>query len=107
MFISFLSMFRATICPSSGETAVFMQHFVLVIHSTLHTRQSSIQNNKYQVLHQYSCFSWWLAQSRPKQAQKRNKHTKKNFAPIWLYLQDISHVFADDTTKLTFLKALL
>jgi hypothetical protein len=24
-------MFRATVCPSSGETAVFMRHLVLVI----------------------------------------------------------------------------
>jgi len=31
MFISFLSMFRATVCPSSGETTVFMRHLVLVI----------------------------------------------------------------------------
>jgi hypothetical protein len=28
MFISLLYMFRATICPSSGETIVFMQHLV-------------------------------------------------------------------------------
>ena len=27
-------------------------------HSTLHTRQSSIQNNKYQVSQKHSCFSW-------------------------------------------------
>jgi len=31
MFISFLYMFRATMCPSSGETTVFMLQFVLVI----------------------------------------------------------------------------
>jgi len=30
MFISFLYMFRATMCPSSGETTVFMRHLVLV-----------------------------------------------------------------------------
>jgi hypothetical protein len=28
MFISFLYMFRATICPSSGESTVFMRHLV-------------------------------------------------------------------------------
>jgi len=50
MFVSFLYMFRATMCPSSGETTVFMRHLVLVIlygwlsgrqggmiHFTLHT----------------------------------------------------------------------
>jgi hypothetical protein len=101
MFFSFLYMFWATTCPSLEETTVFMRHLVLVIlHgclvcrvewnsiSTLHTRQSSIQNNKYQVLHKYSCFSQWWAHSRPKHVEKRNKHTKKNCAPIWLYLQD-------------------
>jgi len=31
MFISFIYMFRATMCPSSGETTVFMRHLVLVI----------------------------------------------------------------------------
>jgi hypothetical protein len=29
-----------------------------------------------------------MAHSRPKHAEKRNKHTKKNCAPSWLYLQD-------------------
>jgi len=31
MFISFLYIFLATMCPSSGETTVFMRHLVLVI----------------------------------------------------------------------------
>jgi len=31
MFISFLCMFRATMCPSSGEITVSMRHLVLVI----------------------------------------------------------------------------
>jgi hypothetical protein len=30
-FISFLYMFRVTVCPSSAETTVFMWHLVLVI----------------------------------------------------------------------------
>jgi hypothetical protein len=36
---------------------------------TLHTRQSSTQNNKYQVSHKHSCFSWWWARSRPKHVE--------------------------------------
>jgi len=31
IIISFLYMFQATVCPSSGETTVFMGHLVLVI----------------------------------------------------------------------------
>jgi hypothetical protein len=56
-------------------------------HSTLHTRQSSIQNNKYLVSHKYSCFSWWWEHCHPKHVEKTDKHTKKNSAPSWLYLQ--------------------
>jgi hypothetical protein len=53
MFIVFLYVFRATMCPSSGEIIVPMRHLVFVtlygwlsgmqdgIHSALHTRQSS------------------------------------------------------------------
>jgi len=31
MFISFLYVFPVTMCPSSGETTVFVRHFVFVI----------------------------------------------------------------------------
>ena len=53
MFIVFLYMFRATMCPSSGENTVPMRRLVLVtlyrrlsgmqggMNSALHTRQSS------------------------------------------------------------------
>jgi hypothetical protein len=83
-------MYRPTMCPSSGETTVFMRHLVLVIlygwlsgmqrgsvqfHSTLHTRQSSTQNNKYQVSHKHSYSSWWWAHSRPKHVEI-DKYTK-------------------------------
>jgi len=37
MFISFLYMFRATMCPSSGEITVSMRHLVLI---TLKTEDS-------------------------------------------------------------------
>jgi len=56
MFIAFHCMFRATMCPSSGENTVPMRHLVFVtlyrclsgvqggikFHSALHTRQASI-----------------------------------------------------------------
>ena len=55
LFIS-LCMFQVTMCSSSGETTVWYAGWIET-HSTLHTRQSSTQNNKYQVLHKHSCFS--------------------------------------------------
>jgi len=54
--------------------------------STLHSRQSFTQGDKYQVSHRYSYFSWWWAHSRPKNVEKKNKHAKKNCAPSWLHL---------------------
>jgi hypothetical protein len=43
--------------------------------STLHTRQSSTQDNKYQMWHKHSYFSWWWAQSRAKHVEI-DKYTK-------------------------------
>jgi len=63
------------------------------------SRQSSIQNNKYQVSHKHSCFSWWWAHSRPKHVEKRNIHTKKNCVPSWLYLQDYTGMHGQQHTK--------
>ena len=45
------------------------------IHFTLHTRQSSTQNNKYQVSHEHSGLSRWWAYIRLKHVQI-NKYTK-------------------------------
>jgi len=92
-------MFRLTMCPSSGDTTVFMRHLVLVIlcgklsgmqeHMLLHTRQSSTQNNKNQVSHKHSCISWWWAHSQTKHVEiDKYKYTKKKCAPSWFYLQD-------------------
>jgi len=84
-------MLRANMCPSSGETSVFIRNLVLVIlcgwlsgmhggmtqrfHSTVHTRQSSTQNNKYKVSHKHSCFSWWWTHICPKHVEI-DKYTK-------------------------------
>jgi hypothetical protein len=67
--------------------------------STQHTRQSSIQNNKHQVSHEHGCFSWWWAHSRPKHVEKRNKHTKKNCAPSWLYLHGYTGIHGKQSIK--------
>jgi len=109
MFISFLYMFRKTMCPSSGEIAASMWHLVFVtlcgwlssmqggmsFHSTLHTRQSSTHSNKYQVRH----FSSWWTHSCLKHVEKRNKHTKKNCAPSWLYLQIYTRMHGQKNIK--------
>jgi hypothetical protein len=65
-------MFRATMCPSSGETTVCTPHLVLVI---LYGWLSGIQGGIPPCIPD-SCFSWWWAHCRPKHVEKRNKHTK-------------------------------
>ena len=86
MFIYILYMFRATMCPSSGEITVTVRHLVFVTlcgwpsgmqDPILHTRWSSTQSDKFQVSHWYSNFSWWWAHSCPKHVENRNKHTRK------------------------------
>ena len=81
LFIALLYIFRATMCPSSGENTVPMWQRVFV------TRQSSIYSDKYQVSHRYGIFSWWWAHCCLKHVQKSNKHIKKICAPSWFYLQ--------------------
>ena len=71
---------------------------------TLCTRQSSIQNNKYQVSHRHSYFSWWWAHSCLKHVEKRNKHTKENCAPSWIYLQDYTGMHGQQNMKLFHIK---
>jgi hypothetical protein len=107
MLIAFLYMFRATMCPSSGENTVPMRHLVFDVpiirrkyltyatpgichsmwmtvwyagrNSALHTGQSSMStcSDKYQVSHRYGIFSWWWAHSCPKHVEKSNKHIRK------------------------------
>jgi hypothetical protein len=111
MFISFLYMLRATVCPSSGETTVSMRHLVYVTvyaplsgmnpayQTVVRTRDSSIQSNKYQVSHRYSHFSYWWRHSLPKHIEKRNIHTKKNWEPSWLYLEDYTGMHGQQNIK--------
>jgi len=55
MFISILNMFRAAMCPSSGELIVSVRHLVYVtlfrwpFCVQVHTKQSPIQSGIYQM----------------------------------------------------------
>jgi len=40
-----------------------------------------------------------MARSRPKHVEKRSKYTKKNCAPIWLYLQDYTRMHGQQNLK--------
>jgi len=102
MFISILYMFRAAMCPSSGELIVSIRRLVyvsvyrwpfglqvwmrLLSHPNLHTKRSSIQSDIYQMSYWYN-FSWWLGHGCPKHVENRNKsiHEKRNCASSWLF----------------------
>jgi len=64
-FVYNLYIFRTSPSPLRGTT-VFLRHLVFVIlyswlsgmQDGMHTVQSAIEKNKYQVSHKYSCFSW-------------------------------------------------
>jgi len=57
-------------------------------HSTLHTRQSSIHTVTSIKCHKDTVISPDDGHIVARNLQKINKHTKKNCAPSWLYLQD-------------------
>ena len=84
MFIAFLYVFRAIMCPSSGENTVPMRHLVLV---TRYRRLSVMQGG----------MKWW-AHSCPKYVDKSHKHIKGICAPSWFYVQDGCHYFAYQIT---------
>ena len=44
------------------------------------------------VSHRYNSFSWWWAHGCLEHVEKRNKYTKQNCAPSWIYLQDCDNV---------------
>jgi hypothetical protein len=71
--------------------AVFLNIFVLVnLYTTLHTRQSSIQNNRYKVSHKHSRILWWWTNSSPKHVEiDKYKYTKKNCEPSWFIYKTV------------------
>ena len=86
-------MFWASMCPSSGDTTVFLRHLVLVILcGWLSGMQGgSTQDNKYQMLHKHTCFSWCWAISRPKHAEI-DKHTKNKLCTkLVLFTRLLAH----------------
>jgi len=84
-----------------------MRHLVFVtvytwlsgMQGALHTRQSPIESDKYQVSHRYVIFFWWWAHSCSKHVEKNNKYIKKNCAPIWFYLQDYTRMHGQKIIK--------
>jgi len=99
IFISLLYMFRAPVCPSSGEITVSMRHWYLWLclggiwsagcsFTPNSTPDATHTEWQIPVSHRYSNFSWWWAHGCTKHAEKRNKYTEQNCAPIWIHLQE-------------------
>jgi hypothetical protein len=116
VFIAILYMFRATLCSSSGESFVSIQHLVYVtlcrrpfrvqvgkfffdLHtkrlptqsdSDLHTKRSPTQNDIYQMLYWYKLFSWWWARGCSKHVVNWNKRIEKNCASSWSFTKNFA-----------------
>ena len=111
MFIALLYMFRATVCPSSGEITLSMRHLLFVtVYGWLSGMQGGIPlciadshpySDKYQVSHRYGNFSWWWAHSCPKHVQKSNKHIKKIVHQVGSVYKIIQGCAVNKTQKLT------
>ena len=79
-------MFQATVCPSSGELTVSMRHWS---HLNQQTRQSPIQNEKYQChidTVSYTDNGHIVARNMQRSG---NKCTKKKCAASWIHLKQI------------------
>jgi len=99
-----LKMFRAIISPILRSTRLCLQLVVYCTgdaacwwqewgglsgmqeHMFLHTRQSSTQNDKYQVSHTHSCLYWWWAHSRRKHVEI-DKYTKNKYTKHKLFIK--------------------
>ena len=65
-----LYIFRATICPSSGELTVVRHWYFFTLYgwlSVLHSQPYRVKNTSVAI---YSNFSWWWAHSCPKHVEK-------------------------------------
>jgi len=97
--ISLLYVFWATMCPPSREITLSTRHWYLSL--CMHgiwsagwrftpTSTPDATHTEWQmpVSRRYSNCSWWWAHGFPKHVEKRNRYTKQNSAPSWIYLQD-------------------
>ena len=69
-----------------------------MFHSTLHTKQSSTQNNKYQLSHEHSCSpddGYKVARN----VQRLINILRINCAPSWLNLQDYTGLHGQQNTQ--------
>ena len=74
------------------------------IHPSIHpaSRQTAIQNNKYQMSHKYSCSSWWWTWRVPKHVEVINKIDELYWeyrAPSWFHLQGYMEMDGQQNTN--------
>jgi len=138
-------MFRATMCPSSGEITVSVRHLVPIILKQVDSLKLQRQTHQYKniktKLYKTNGAIWYNKTCRLKQppttsactcnfklstcftitgtkchinavvspddghtvarnVEKRNKHTKENCAPSWLYLQDYTGMHGQQNIKI-------
>ena len=104
-------MFRATMCPSSGEITIYLRYWCLSFcmggswsagWSETPTSRPGATHKKWQtpVSQRYSNIPWWWTHGCPKHVEKRNKYTKQNCAPSWIYLQDCTRMHGQQNIRI-------
>ena len=99
VFISFLYMFQATSCSSSGESTVSIEHLVYItwcrwpfrgqVGTNPSTNRSLAQSDIYQMLYWHNWFSWWWAGGCSKHVGNWNKHIEKNCVSSWSFTKNL------------------
>jgi len=85
-------LFYAVDCP---VCRVECKHF----HSTLHTGQSSTQNNRHQVSQKHSFFSWWWAHSGQKHVEIDKYTENKLCTKLVLSTRNVKHMHVNKQWK--------
>jgi hypothetical protein len=97
MFISILYMFLATTCPSSGKITIYATlgtcHSVWITDCT-----PDVIHTEWQVprVAQIQLFLLMMVTQSPETCIE---HTKKNYAPSWLYVQDHTGIHGQQNIK--------
>jgi len=106
MFISFLYMFRATMCSSSGEITVSVRHLVLrhSVWMTVWYAPCILDSHPhritvYQVSHRY-VFSLDDGHKIVQNIYRKETNTLKNCTPSWLYLQGYTRMHGQRNLKI-------
>jgi len=107
MFISILYIFRAAMCPSSGECLYQCGTWFRSLRVDDRLVCRSIPANQTVIYTEWhkpggaliQTFSWWWTHSCPKNVENRNKHTWKICVSIWFVYKGYTRMHGQQSIK--------